>query len=47
VSLEGQHSSHLPTQVWESILVNKKEIEMLAESWHWGEKVIKRYFFLD
>jgi hypothetical protein len=39
VSLEGQYAKHFPTQVWESINMNKQELEMLSNSWIWGSKV--------
>ena len=31
VSLEGQEATHLPTQVWRSVVLNKQELELLSE----------------
>jgi hypothetical protein len=41
VSLEGQYSTHLPSQVWDSVIKNRAELELLAEDWTWGHKDLK------
>ena len=41
VSLEGQYSSHFPTQVWDSVESNRSEMQLLAENWTWGWKDLK------
>ena len=41
VSLEGQYASHLPSQVWTSVLDNRAELEMLGESWVWDHNDLK------
>ena len=41
VSLEGQEATHLPTQVWKSVVLNKQELELLSEHWLWGHKDLK------
>ena len=44
VSLEGQYSDHLPSEVWDSVVQNRAELELLADRWTWGHKDLK---FLD
>jgi predicted amino acid racemase len=33
VSLEGQYSDDLPSEVWDSVVQNKAEPELLADNW--------------
>ena len=44
VSLEGQYSSHLPSQVWEVVAWGKAELEKLAAGWRWAGEDLK---FID
>ena len=41
VSLEGQEKTHLPTQMWCRVVLNKQELELLSEHWLWGHKDLK------
>lgn len=41
VSLEGQYSDHLPSQVWELVVKNREKLRLLAEEWTWGWKDLK------
>lgn len=41
VSLEGQYSYHLPTQVWDSVHNNKEKLELLGQAWEWHDKDLK------
>ncbi len=40
-SLQLQHSTHFPTQAWDSIITNKGKVEKLARKWTWGEEELK------
>ena len=40
-SLEGQHSNHFPTQVWNKVKEAKETVEKLSERWEWSEKDMK------
>ena len=44
VSLEGQYSSHLPSQVWEAVNRGKAELEKLGSDWGWAGEDLK---FID
>ena len=44
MSLEGQYSSHLPSQVWEVVARGKAELEKLASAWRWAGEDLK---FID
>ena len=42
VSLEGQYTSHLPCQVWDSINKNRSQLDEWGRlGWAWGEKDLK------
>ena len=41
VSLEGQFSNHLPSQVWNRVNQNRELVRELSENWMWGEKDLK------
>lgn len=39
--MQSQHSTHFPTQAWDSILKNRKKVEELANVWTWGVEDLK------